>query len=48
MKKHVAIDKVENGYWCRYTNEKGEQGTIIVFETYLKLETFLCKYLEVK
>lgn len=50
MNKHIVVDKVENGFWCRYTKttDKGESVETIVFETYEKLEKFTKKYLEGK
>jgi len=47
-KKHVTLDKVENGFWIRYSapSERGEDIKTIVFETYDKMEKWLKSYLE--
>lgn len=45
MKKQFVIDKVTNGYLCRFHKSDGRQETI-VFEDYVKLEKFLKDYLE--
>jgi len=43
MNKHFVINKVTNGYLCRFHTNKGEVAEA-VFETYEKLERFLKTY----
>lgn len=43
LNKQFVINKVTNGFKCRYTDNKGGNGEA-VFETYPKLERFMDTY----